>query len=171
MYGYHPEEKFAIDVGISLRELESAKILVRRYTGRPDRSSQHGGRRRYSRILNWYRFVRKHLPLSYVVDIHNGRQDPVWEKEYETRYSGERLPSMFITYLSRHSIRKRMRDEIHDLFASQPYPALAFFAPNFRYAPKRYERIGVELFPNLITKQQSIDILKGLIEILKSNNR
>lgn len=173
MYGYHPKEKFAIDVGTSLKELDSDNVLIRRYKGQSDYPSRvHAFTMlaRKPRFPKWDLFVEDHLPLDYVIDLHNGRQNAEWEKQFKTRYPNEHIPSMYLQYWSRHCINRRTQDEIYALCTSQPYLALAFFMPSSRYAPNDYDKIGVELFPHLISKEQSTDLLKGLVEIL-SNNR
>jgi hypothetical protein len=173
MYGYHSKEKFAIDVGASLKELDSDNVLVRRYKGQQDYPSRvHAFTMltRNPRFPKWNRFVKEYLPLDYVIDLHNGRQNAEWEKQFKTRYPNEPMPSMYMQYWSRHRINRRTQNEIYTLCTSQPYLALAFFISSSRYAPNKYDKIGVEFFPHLISKEQSTDLLKGLVKIL-SNRR
>src|SRR2546425_11918898 len=73
MYGYHPREKFAIDVGryLGCRSFEES-VSVKKYSGKPDHPAWNPRFGKPSRFPNYWRFVREQGKIDYVIDIHSG---------------------------------------------------------------------------------------------------
>src|SRR5437867_3797991 len=97
MYGYHPKEQFAIDVGTYLKHHDlGGHVKVVRYGGKPDVPDHVNVWKGEKPIFpNFWRFVRG-LGVDFVVDLHNGAIVERKEKleafiTYETRSENDHV--------------------------------------------------------------------------------
>lgn len=156
VYGYHADEKFAIDIGINLEEYGSEKATVKRYEGRADVPGKWGK-------PNLRKFIRKHSPIDYAIILHDS--GPITDEimKLQKKYPEQRFPSVSVQYYSKKKIPEDVENRIKNYCYSRPYVALSFFVPSTSAESKNYDRLNIEYLPHNITKDEGVKFLKGLI--------
>jgi hypothetical protein len=157
MYGYHPKEQFAIDVGTYLEGRDLGEhIKVLRYTGEQDIPARIDPwtDTEFKPLPNLWKFVKEQGRFDLLVDIHNGRV--VKRKEeldavltYRTRTPGE-YPDMY--------------NKVHEFARSPCYAILCFCETGTPYVPEEIAEIEVELLPPRISRSKARDFVAGLVE-------
>ena len=173
MYGRHLDEKFAIEVGMSLpREKLGDTVIISQYSGKPDHPDYvptpipvredrpyYPGKRRPS-FPNKRKFIKSFFPLDYVVDIHNGFPP---SDHYPRDY-----PVAMISYQSKRRIHKEIQDAIIKYCLTTPYNSIWFFLGSTRYGFKELDQVEIELMPPHIARDESVSFVRGVIDILSS---
>lgn len=161
VYGYHLNEKFAIEVGENLAQEHIDDLIIKMYDGkRPDFHTLNSKREWSLRS-----FLRKNLPFDYAIILHDGGPGPKEIMEIENP------PCILFMYSSKREISHDLRKKLKDYFLEKrkpENPILWYFRANFRDMSKTYDKIDIEYLPSLISMREGLDFLKGLIDILKN---
>lgn len=118
VYGYHPDELFAIDLGIDLESLRLQNVLVKRYDGKPDplnTSEMLNIRKKCGEMAYVNRclrnpqlikecasefrcFIDKYSPVDYVIDLHDNGPRIQEMEELVKKNSSIRYPSLHMIH-------------------------------------------------------------------------
>lgn len=161
VYGYHENEKFAIEIGEKLAKEHIDNVAVKMYDGKQPEFRTLDSKREWS----LRRFLRENLPYNYAIILHDGgpRSDEITE--------GENLPFILFMYSSKGEISYGMMKKLRGYFSKKrktKNPILSGFRSHFRDMSKEYDKIDIEYIPSLISFEDGLDFLKGLIDILKT---
>jgi len=164
LYGYHPTEKFAIDVGIELSKKKLENVITKQYDGEWERP---GADRRFQFTLK--RYLRDHLPFDYAIDLHDA--GPIMEKILKTEF----VPSVWISYSTRTKypnsflFPNEMVNHIAEYFNERKewHKITTTWEP-LRNMSRKYDRVSVEFYPHLISKEDGVKVLVELIQVLQT---
>ena len=141
MYGYHPKEEFAIEVGRSLqRSGLRDNVTIAQYSGKPDNPDRGYGFGidpkwfPMPRFPNLKRFIRSYYPLDYVVDIHNSLPTD----------NLPNTPFVDIDLTSRRQIDDQIKKAIIDYCLNASFPIAWHFIPRATYGLKEVDSVTVE---------------------------
>jgi hypothetical protein len=161
VYGYHQNEKFAIEVGERLAQEHLDDVVVKMYGGKRPQFNSMDDRREWS-LRN---YLRENLPFDCGVILHDGGPGPEEIGEYENP------PCICFMYNSKHDISdflvKKLRNHFR-LKRKPENPILSSFRTNLRNMSREYDKIDIEYIPSLISLVDGLDFLKGLVNILKT---
>jgi len=161
VYGYHLNEKFAIEIGENLAQEHVENLIVKMYDGKRPEFNTLDSKREWSlRSFLW-----ENLPFEYAIILHDGGPEPEEIKEYENP------PCILVEYASKHGISSVLRERLQDYFSKKrkpENPILPLFRSNSRDMSKEYDKIDIEYIPSLISFEEGLDFLKGLVKILKA---
>lgn len=171
VYGYHLDEKFAIEIGRDLGQENIDNVVVKMYDGTRPEFYTPDSRREWS--LRSY--LRKNLPFDYAMILHDcgPKMDEVMKLE-------EPPPALFFIYFRKGEISQEFKTKLEDftIVRRELYcrkkrepdhrPLCPFFHANFRDMSAKYDKIDIEYYPGFISLDDGLDFLKGLIDILKT---
>ncbi|MEM2914607.1 MAG: hypothetical protein QXH91_04320 [Candidatus Bathyarchaeia archaeon] len=158
VYGYHPEEKFAIDVGVELSKKNLENVITKLYDGEKERP---GLDRRFQFTLK--RYLRNHLPFDYAIDLHDA--GPIMEKVLKFGT----IMCAWVSYETRKEVPNKITTQIEQYCDGQLPKRLIFPSwQQLRNMSKRYDRVSVEYYPHMISKEDGIEILMDLIRVLQA---
>lgn len=161
VYGYHLNERFAIDVGENLAREYMDNVVVKMYDGKRPGFYTVDSKREWSLKS----FLRRNLPFDRAIILHDGGPGPEEIREYENP------PCICFMYNSKHEIPDNLKKKLRDYFLEKrktENPILTSFRTNYRAMSREYDEIDIEYIPSLISLQDGLDFLKGLINILKT---
>jgi hypothetical protein len=174
VYGYQSREKFAVEVGRRIEKTSLEGVRVVSYKGKPD-----GGKFGY-REPRIKRFLSQHYPFDYAIILHNSVPDPEIYLRWKRENPNERHPTIGLEYLAYMEVPSKTREKING-YCQEMTKKLVNKYPDsstgksliitgyggFYVKPKEvYDRIDIELCCPLITVEEAVDFLKGLIKTL-----
>jgi len=170
VYGYHLNEKFAIEIGRDLGQENIDNVVVKMYDGKRPEPYSLDSQREWS--LRSY--LRKNLPFNYAIILHDcgPKMDEVMKVEqpaalFFIHFRKGEISQEFKTKLEDFTIARREL-YCHEKREPDHPPLCPFFDPNFRDMSRKYDKIDIEYYPGLISLEDGLDFLKGLIDILKT---
>lgn len=158
VYDYHPDEILQRQVALELKKENLPNVKIVRYKGKylprnKDHTSYHIAK-----------FTKKYLPFDYLLELHDSPSEDVPQKRII-------IPCFWYVYDSKIPITKELDEEFvrygkelkikHARWA-RSQPMLLYE----KYSPSKYAGINIELFSKYVTKKDSVEFLKGLVEIL-----
>lgn len=177
IYGYHPEEKFAIKVAKSLEKFSLNGVLVKEYEGKSDTSYKEPRLKRFlSRLYSLFEF-------DYAINLHNSKPDPKFYLEWKKQYPNERHPTIDLEHNSKEwqccsHINKRIDDYCKKVQrkllnkypdgATEPSLIVTGHSGYFVEPKEDYDMISIEFYSPLISLEEAVAFLRGLIETLQS---
>lgn len=161
IYGYHPEEEFALEVGQKLEKERLPDTLVLRYCGRSDADD---------RQPSLVKFVDENRPTCYAIDLHDAGK-----AAYEDFSQGMRIKGSFFCTHSNRALPTRMGNGIRDFleseFPGEPYASPLIHAPYYSLRkPVAYSIWTLEFYPQFATLTEEIGFTKALIKFLNSTS-
>jgi hypothetical protein len=177
VYGYHPRETYAFDVGLRLAKDPNRKLLVKRYSGKVDRASIFSAD--YER--NLHMFIRQ-FAVPYVIVLHNS--DPDYPRDYneyrrkhpEIKFDKIKWPTFELYYDSRRKIPGALDQKLREVCSE-------YFAKDFRLhvrdefkvapdcMPEGIDELSVEfLHYRRISKTRALGVVKSLAAILSEGS-
>lgn len=162
--GYHPDEPFALDVGILYKTSHASDVLVERYDDKRDRFVN------VIRQPRLWRFIRKFSPVDYAIVLHDSSPEIEYLKEQEEENPEEKWPDIFLAYFSQKKIPQNRREQIYEFLLSTEfkYPFVRF-EDSLKTFPKEFDEIGLEYYhPHQISVQQGVEFLEELVEFVQS---
>lgn len=171
VYGHHPDELFAVEVGKELENLGRDDFRVKEYDGHPESMKHRMETHLYSEFLriqgHFNRFVKDNPPADYVIDLHDNLPlSDIYRETIEKSDRQERWPSVSIDLRSRYNINEDLKEEIIDYCMSKEYNALFYFFDEIHYLPKSYDKILIEYLPLTFEKEKAISFTLGLVDLL-----
>jgi hypothetical protein len=181
VYGYHKRETFAIEVAKRLEQLLLKNVTVKQYEGKPDKSYKEPRLRSF--LLECYH----NNPFSYAINLHNSDQNPdvylKWYSEWKKNYPNERHPTINLEFLHRYgktpnktkmkindyclNFQKIIVNKYPDSTTGSSLIVTGYGGPLWPEPKEPYDRIEIEFLYPLITVNEAVDFLKGLIKVLQ----
>lgn len=162
--GYHPDEPFALDVGMLYKSRQPSDVLVERYDDKPDR---------FVNVIKQprlWRFIRRFSPVDYAVVLHDSYPEMEKITKQEREDPEEKWPDIFLAYFSQKKVPQSKREQFYELMLSTgfKYPFVRF-EDSLKRFPKEFDEISLEYYhPHQISVQEGVRFLKELIEFVES---
>jgi len=170
VYGYHLDEKFAVEVGRKLGQEYIDNVGVKMYDGKRPEPYTADSLREWSLRS----FLRKNFPFDYAITLHDcgPKIDEVRKMEQPAAlffiyFRKGVIPPEFRIKLEDYTIVKRELYSRKNRKLDHP-PLCPFFEADFRDMSGKYDKIDVEYYPGFISLDDGLDFLEGMIDILKT---
>ena len=175
VYGRHPEEVFALDVGREIENIGRKDFQIKQYkpteldaisikSNLSERQAKYHEYRNEFKKLN--RFVKENLPVDYVVDLHDSRNDEWMKAVGDFAKEDIRLPDISVFYDSKTDVNKELQKELTRYCLSKPHISPSFKSRDYKRI-KGIDYIIFEYLP-LAKKEESVAFNLGVIDLLLS---
>ncbi|MDI6826839.1 MAG: hypothetical protein QMD36_06720 [Candidatus Aenigmarchaeota archaeon] len=138
VYGYHLNEKFAIEIGENLAKEYLSNVIVKMYEGKRLEPYTLDSKRDWSLRS----FLRKNLPFDYAIILHDC--GPGMDEVMELVEEKLNPPGLFFIYFRKGEIPYDLKAKLTTYCREKrkpEHPALCpFFHENFRDMSKKYDK-------------------------------